>query len=76
MELNDFVKDFADQFEETDPQEITASAAFHDLDEWDSLLALAVLNMSERKYGVKITLEEMRHCVTVGDLFNVICNKK
>ena len=55
MELNDYIASFADQFEDTDPEEITATTRFHDLDEWDSLVALAVLNMSEKKYGKRIT---------------------
>jgi len=42
------------------------------LDEWDSLIALAVLNMTEKKYGKKITFDDMKKCDTVEDLFNVI----
>ena len=75
MELKEFVANFADQFEDTDPEEITAETKFHDLDEWDSLIALAVLNMTEKKYGKKITFDEMKKCVTVEDLFNVIAAK-
>lgn len=75
MELNEFVINFADQFEETDPKEITAETVFHDLDEWDSLIALAVLNMTEKKIGKKITFDEMKECTTVEDLFNVISSK-
>ena len=74
MELNDFVASFADQFEDTDPEEITSETEFHDLDEWDSLIALAVLNMAEKKYGKKITFDDMKKCVTVENLFNVILN--
>ena len=75
MELKDFVANFADQFEDTDPEEITADAQFHDFDEWDSLIALAVLNMTEKKYGKKITFDEMKKCITVSDLFNLIDKK-
>ena len=75
MELNDFIANFADQFEDTDPEEITAESKFHDFDEWDSLSALAVLNMTEKKYGKKITFDEMKKCVTVTDLFNLIDKK-
>ena len=75
MELNDFIKNFADQFEDTDPEEITAEAKFHDFDEWDSLIALAVLNMTEKRYGKKITFDEMKVCVTVNDLFTLIDSK-
>lgn len=75
MELKDFIANFADQFEDTDPEEITAESKFHDFDEWDSLIALAVLNMTEKKYGKKITFDEMKKCVTVTDLFNLIDKK-
>lgn len=75
MELNDYIASFADQFEDTDPEEITATTRFHDLDEWDSLVALAVLNMSEKKYGKKITFDEMKACITVEDLFKVTESK-
>ena len=75
MELNVFLANFADQFEDTDPEEITAESKFHDFDEWDSLIALAVLNMTEKKYGKKITFDEMKKCVTVTDLFNLIDKK-
>lgn len=75
MEIKDFIVNFADQFEDTDPEEITADTQFHDLEEWDSLVALAVLNMTEKKYGKKITFDEMKACVTVENLFNVIAAK-
>jgi len=75
MELKDFIVNFADQFEDTDPKEITADSKFHDFDEWDSLIALAVLNMTEKKFGKKITFDEMKNCITVSDLFNLIYKK-
>lgn len=75
MELNDFIANFADQFDDTDASEITATTSFHDLEEWDSLIALAVLNMTEKKYGKMITFDEMKTCVTVENLFNIIAAK-
>lgn len=75
MELKEFVASFADQFEDTDPEEITAETKFHDLDEWDSLIALAVLNMTEKRMGKKITFDDMKKCVTVENLYNVIIAK-
>ena len=75
MELKEFIANFADQFEDTDPEEITAETKFHDLDEWDSLIALAVLNMTEKKMGKKITFDDMKKCVTIENLYNVIIAK-
>ena len=75
MDLQVYLNDFADQFDDTDASEILATTEFHELEEWDSLIALAVLNMTEKKYGKKITFDEMKKCVTVEDLFNVIAVK-
>ena len=75
MELQNYIANFADQFEETDPSEIKAETVFHDLDDWDSLTALAVLNMTEKRYGKKITFDEMKRCITVEDLFNLVVSK-
>lgn len=75
MNLKDFIANFADQFDDTDASEILATTEFHELEEWDSLIALAVLNMTEKRYGKKITFDEMKKCVTVEDLFNVIAAK-
>ena len=75
MELKNYIIDFAEQFEDTDPNEIKADTLFHDLDEWDSLVALAVLNMTEKRYGKKINFDEMKQCATVEDLFNLVASK-
>lgn len=75
MELKEFVANFADQFEDTDPEEVTAETKFHDLEEWDSLTALAILNMTEKKMGKKITFDDMKKCDTIENLYNVILAK-
>lgn len=75
MDINDFIENFADQFDDTEASEFTAETNFRELEEWDSLIALAVLNMTEKKYGKKISFDEMRKCVTVEDIFNLIVSK-
>ena len=75
MELNEFVANFADQFDETDADEIQASTVFHDLDEWSSLIGMGVLALAKTEYGKAITGAELKACVTVEDVFNLIKNK-
>ena len=76
MEINDFIKNFADQFDDTDASEITAETNFRDLEEWSSMIGLSVLNMSEKKYGVTLTFDELKSTNTVQELFDVIANKQ
>ena len=71
-----FIKNFADQFDDTDASEITAETNFRDLEEWSSMIGLSVLNMSEKKYGVTLTFDELKSANTVQELFDVIANKQ
>lgn len=75
MELNEFVANFAEQFDDTDASEILASTVFHDLDEWSSLTGMGVIALAKAEYGKTITGAELRACVTVEDVFNLINNK-
>ncbi len=75
MELNEFLKNFANQFDETDPSEIQAETVYRDLDEWSSLLGLAILNMISKKYDVKITPTEIKGTETVEDVYNLVQSK-
>lgn len=75
MELKDFIEAFANQFDDTDPSEITAVTEFHLLDEWSSLTGMGVIAMAKTQYGKTITGKEIRQCETVEDLFNLIASK-
>ena len=72
MELEKFIADFADQFEETDISEIKADTVFHELEEWSSLTAMGVIAMAKTQYGKTIKSVDIRQCTTVEDLFNLI----
>lgn len=75
MELEKFITDFADQFDDTEASKITAVTNFADLDEWSSLTVLSIIAMIKTEYGKTITGSEIRSCNTVEDLFNFVTNK-
>lgn len=75
MELKEFVANFAEQFDDTDASEIQANTEFHDLDEWSSLTGMSVIALAKTEYGKSITGAELKACVTVVDVFNLIKNK-
>lgn len=75
MELNEFVAQFAEQFDDTDASEIQATTLFHDLDEWSSLTGMGVIALAKTEYGKSITGMELKACKTVEDVFNLIKNK-
>lgn len=76
MDLNEFISNFADQFDETDVTEIKADTEFKALDEWSSMTGLAVIAMVDAEYDVQIKGNDIRESVTVEDLFNKVKNLK
>ena len=75
MELSKFLVDFANQFDDTDASEIGKGTAFHELDEWSSLVGMSVIAMAKTEYGKTITGKELKECITVEDVFNLIVSK-
>lgn len=72
MELTDFVKNFALQFEETDTNEFSPKTQFKNLEEWSSLIALSVIAMIDEEYGVAIRGNDIRNANTIEDLFYAV----
>ena len=72
MELNEFIQNFADQFDDTPASEFTKDTVFHDLDEYSSLIALSIISMVDDEYGVTLSGNEMKAAVTIEDLFNTV----
>ena len=75
MDKNEFLANFANQFDDTDPNEIQIDTHFHDLDEWSSLVGMAIIAMAKVDYDKSITGLELKSCTTVEDVYNLICNK-
>lgn len=72
MELNEFVKIFAEQFDDTDESEITPETVYTELDEWSSLTVLSIIAMVKTEFGKEITAKQIRSCDTIGDLYNLV----
>lgn len=73
--LEEFVALFAEQFDETDASEITATTVFHDLDEWSSLIGLSIIAMVDEEFDVTLKGDDVRTSVTVEDLYNKVIAK-
>jgi len=76
MELQEFITNFANQFEETDSSVFTKDTVFKNLDEWSSLLALSIIAMVDEEYGVALKGDDIRSTNTIEDLFEIVKSKK
>ena len=74
--MEEFIKNFANQWDETEAEAFVPECEFHELEEWSSLLGLAILNMIVKKYGVKVAPAELKACVTIADVYALVESKR
>ncbi len=72
MKIEDFIQNFADQFDDTPVSFFSKDTIFHELDEYSSLIALSIISMVDEEYGVTLSGNEMKSAVTIEDLFNTV----
>lgn len=59
--------------EEIDPDdEVTAESVLEEIDEWDSLAAMAVVALAKKTNGKEISMEQVGDCTTVQDVLDLV----
>lgn len=74
--MEQFIKNFADQFDDTELEEFKPETVYRDIDEWSSLTGLAVLNMIDKKYGVSLSITDFTAAETVQALYELVQSKR
>lgn len=72
MELNQFLEVFVEQFDDTDISMLKPTTVLRDLEEWSSLMVLAIIAMADEEYNIRLKGEDIRSVITVMDLFELI----
>ena len=75
MDINSFINNLADQFDDLDPSVITPETDFKQLEGWNSLVALSVIAMVDEEYNVILKGNDILGAATVEDLFNSVLSK-
>ena len=75
MDLDQFVIDFADCFDDTDTELFTPTLVFKELEEWSSLQGLGIIAMCKKKYGIRISGAEIQDADTVQDVYEIVLNR-
>lgn len=76
MDINSFIENFSNQFENTDTSSFSSNTKFRELDEWSSLVALSVIAMIDEEYDVQIKADKMRNTKTIQELFELVKTQK
>lgn len=75
MTLDEFVKAFAAEFDETPEETFKPDTHYKELDEWGSLVALSIISMVDDEMDKRVTGADLRGCTTIEDLFNLVEKK-
>lgn len=75
MKLDEFVKAFAAELEETPEDMITSATEYKTLEEWGSLTALSIIAMVDETMDKSITGADLRSVNTIEELYNLVISK-
>ena len=72
MEINDFIKNLAEQFEEVELEDLTPETKFQEFDEFSSLTVLSIIAMADDEYEVRLKADDVRSVNTVQELYDLV----
>lgn len=75
MDINEFINNFVDQFDELDASTITPDTEYMALEGWNSLVALSVIAMIDEEYDVTLKGNDIRNAKTIQGLYDRVCEQ-
>lgn len=75
MDIQGFIYQLAERFDDVEAKDLTPETEFQELDEWSSLTAMSIIAMAKKVFNKTVTGREIRSCKTIKDLYNLITNK-
>lgn len=75
MEINQFIKHIAEQYDETDASIFNAETLFKEIEEYSSLTALNIISVIDDEYDVYLKGEDIRNSSTIQELFEKVVEK-
>lgn len=75
MDINVFMAQIAEQYDDVDVTTLTPETAFRKVEGWTSLVALMIITMIDEEYGVVLTGDEMKTAATLQELYDLVASK-
>ncbi|WP_413666219.1 acyl carrier protein [Mucilaginibacter sp. Mucisp86] len=75
MNIQQFVSQFAEQFDEIPTEDFTADTRFKENDEWSSMTALSVIALVDDSYNVRLTGDDIRKSSTIQDIYEIVASR-
>lgn len=75
MDLQNFIQQLTEIFEDADPDTIKPEANFREIEGYSSLVAFLIMGLANEEYNVNLTADDMRKSNTIEDIFMIIKSK-
>lgn len=76
MTLEQFVKRFAEEFDDTPEEVFTPETRYREIEEWGSLTALSIISMIDDEMDVQITGADLRAVNTISELYQFVIDQQ
>ena len=76
MELFNTLQDIFRDILNNDNFNISRELIINDIDNWDSLVQISIINACESEFSVRFSLDEIINFHSIGDLIDIINKKK
>lgn len=75
MDTEQFVRQFAEQFDDISTDDFSLDTKFKENDEWGSMTALSIIAMVDNSYSVRLTGDDIRKSSSIKDIYNIVAFK-
>ncbi len=75
MDFTEFINNIIDALEIETEGVLSKETELESIENWGSLAVVNIMLMADEQYGKSIAPKEIRQCVTIGDLFELIQSK-
>ena len=72
MEIKDFIRSFADIYEDVNVDSLSPETRFKDVEDWDSITLVALVAKLGDEFGKEVTTTDVRNCNTIQDVFDLL----
>ncbi len=76
MQLEEFTKNLAEQFEDADIENITPDTSYKNIKGWSSMYALIIIAFVDEYFNVILSGTDLKSAETIRDLYTIVTNKK
>jgi len=75
LNLQQFIRNFANQFASSSNCYYTPDSIISECEGWSSIVALSLVSMIETEYGVHLSSFDLKKVTTIAELFSLVEQK-